>query len=371
MFIKKISNGTISKRKDGIFIGQAVVTFEDNSKRRICVSDKDEIECISKLSTKKNEMIYLSENADIQKETYMKYLLTKWLAEKEQEGCNLKTLSNHKYTIHKYFTFFGDMSADEITMNHLLQFQNNCIKNKGLAVGTFKKFYSILNNSFKKMIRDKIVEKNPCEYFQLCRGDEKEKELFTESEIEQIFYEAKIHDKTTNKCKLIYPFLLFAYTTGCRRGEISALKWEDVNIKKLTVTIKHAIVVVSNKGGKPIEYISTTKNKKSRTVPITKKLLDELLKIKSKSPFVFYDYRDNKRFISPRSISNVYIRIQKKTGIKKGLHTFRHYYISKALESGLSLKLVMKLAGHSNINTTQRYWHYDKSKYDSVRNLFS
>lgn len=154
--------------------------------------------------------------------------------------------------------------------------------------------------------------------------------------------------------------------TGARRAEICALKWDDINIKKMTCSINKSVVVLTGH-----EYISTTKTKKSRVVPINRKLLDEILKLKQyNSEFVFPDYRDKKRFISPRTISNTYIALQKRISIKKGIHVFRHTFISNALEKGLSLKLIMQIVGHTNLSTTQRYWHPESDKFDAVRNLY-
>ena len=386
MLIKKISKGTISKRKDGKWIGQALVTYENLSKKRICVSAKTESECKQKLELKKQLCINASKEISTnkqsnkqsieKKDTYINYLLTKWLAEKTSEGCNEKTLSNYRYSILKHFTFFNDMSPQEISTSDVLEFQNYCLNKAKLSNGAYSTLFSILNNSFNKLLRDNVITKSPTAFLKFKKGMEVEKELFTENEINMLFQEAKEYDLPTSlhkPCKMMYPFLLCAMNTGMRRGEICSLQWKDVNVEKLTITVKHSITIVSNHERKPKEYLSDTKNKKIRTVPINKKLLNELLILKNKynSPFVFPDYRNPKRFVSPRSISNAYRHLQKRTGVKKSLHTYRHQFISKALENGLSLKLVMDLVGHSSLTITQRYWKSNVEKYDSVRNLFT
>jgi integrase len=204
----------------------------------------------------------------------------------------------------------------------------------------------------------------------LRKGMEKERQLFTTEEINILLNEAKQND-LINSCKCMYPFLLFSLTTGCRRGEICALKWDDINTEKMTCVISKSIAVVSNKGGKPNEYISSTKNKKVRTVPINEKLLEEILKLKQyNSDFIFSDYRNRRRFISPRTISNTYRRLQKKTGINKSIHVFRHQFISNALEKGISLKAVQLVVGHASLNVTGRYWHPEAESLNEIRNLY-
>ena len=378
----KISKGTISMRKDGLFIGQAIITYDDNSKKRISVSSKTEAECRQKLELKK-ALVYKPVEKEVEKNitsktSYINYLLTTWLAEKSSEGCNQNTVEGYRYYIKKHFIFFNDLKAEEIKQEELYEFQTYCKEKMNLSAGTYKKLYHILNNSFNKLIRDNVLDKNPLTYIKKYKGLEKEKELFTEEEINNLLKRAKdyrLNYLVSNKKPylVLYPFLLFALHTGCRRSEICALMWSDIDIVKMTCNINKSIQIISNKGGKPIELISPPKNKKSREVPINKKLLDELLKLKDKynSEYVFPDYRNPKRFISPRSITNAYTTLRNKLGITKGIHVFRHNFISNALEKGISLRLVQKIVGHSSLNITQRYWKPDINKYDEIRNLYN
>ena len=377
--IKKISKGSISQRKDKLFIGQCIISYEDNSKRRLCVSAKTEAECYQKLELKKSLAYDQNENKTeeviLQKNTYINYLLMKWLAEKQSEGLNEKTLSNYQYSIKKHFVFFKDKSPQEILPSDIVEFQSYCLNKAKLSSGAYSTLFSILNNSFNKLLRDEKITKSPTAFLKYKKGMEREKEVFTQDEIERLFHEAKEYDLITSyhkPCKMMYAFLLCAMNTGMRRGEMCALRWQDINKEKMIITVKHSITIVSNKAGKPIEYLSSTKNKKVREVPINENLLNELLKLKNKynSPFVFPDYRDNKRFVSPRSIHNAYRCLQRKANVKKSLHCFRHLFISNALEKGISLRLIQSVVGHSSLNITARYWHVDKDKYDEIRNLY-
>jgi site-specific recombinase XerD len=56
--------------------------------------------------------------------------------------------------------------------------------------------------------------------------------------------------------------------------------------------------------------------------------------------------------------------------VKKSLHTFRHQFISDALEAGISLRLVQKISGHVTLAVLQKYWHVDEDKYNEIRRLY-
>lgn len=374
----KISKGTISQRKDGKFIGQAVVTFEDNTKRRLCVSADDYYSCSQKLEDKK--AIYKNPNENISKEKsskrilYVEYLLTKWVEEKQAEGLNGKSIENYISMINKNFVFFKNTYADEITSESIISFQNFLTNVMHLSNSTANKNYNIINNSFNKLVRDEYVEKNPCKYVKRKYEVEKEKEIFTKEEIKIILDEAERYDYShRHKNKLMFPFILFALMTGCRRSEICCIKWTDINIEKLTCSINKSVTVVVGR-----EYLSPTKNKQIRIVPINERLLSELFKLREKiykkyckySEYVFPDYRNIDYYVSPRQIANSYIILQNKTNIKKGLHAFRHTFITNALEKGISLKLIQKIVGHATLAITSRYWHVSTDKFDEVRNLY-
>jgi len=382
----KISTGTISQRKDKKWIGQALVTYEDNSKKRICVSANDKHECFQKLEVKKNDILFIdeikcknrTENKTNIKETktYPEYLLSIWLDEKESEGLNGRVIMVYRYMIVKHFAYFKNTYPSQITPSMIVSFQKFCMETQGLSASTCNKVYNILNNSFNKLVRDEVIEKNPCRYIPRKHEAEKEKILFTKEEINKLFAEAKLNDlPSTNRRpnKIMYPFLLFALSTGCRRSEICCIKWEDINTEKMTCSINKSVTVIVGK-----EYLSPTKNKQTRTVPISEKLLNELLNLRKRiykeyhkySEYVFPDYKDIDFYASPRCIQNSFDTIRKRTGVKKSLHTFRHQFISDALEAGISLRLVQKISGHVTLAVLQKYWHVDEDKYNEIRRLY-
>ena len=374
---KKISKGTISQRKDGKFIGQCIITFEDNTKKRLCVSADDYYTCSQKLEDKKS--IYKSPSEIPNEKSskrilYVEYLLTKWLEEKQAEALNEKTIENYISMINKNFVFFKNTYVDEITAESIISFQNYLTNVMHLSNSTANKNYNIINNSFNKLVRDEYVVKNPCKYVQRKYEAEKEKEIFSSEEIKIMLDAAERYDLSyRHRNTLMFPFILSALMTGCRRSEICCIKWTDINIEKLTVSINKSVTVVVGR-----EYLSPTKNKQVRIVPINEKLLNELFKLRERiykkfgrySEYVFPDYRNINYFVSPRQIANSYIILQNKTGINKGLHAFRHTFITNALEKGISLKLIQKIVGHATLSITSRYWHVSTDKYDEVRNLY-
>ena len=167
-----------------------------------------------------------------------------------------------------------------------------------------------------------------------------------------------------------------------------ALKWEDLDLEKSTVSVKRNLQYVKDKKtGKWDLVISTPKNISSiRTVPVPEELLKKLkihkvkqLELKLK---IGKDYNDE-GFIFVNKLGNLvhrctfnayFNRCLKKAGIKHvKLHALRHTYASRLFEMNIPAKTIQTLMGHSTINTTMNiYTHVnEKQKTEAVEKLNS
>ena len=70
------------------------------------------------------------------------------------------------------------------------------------------------------------------------------------------------------------------------------------------------------------------------------------------------DHR-NRRIFPYNNVDNAFNTARDNAGLGRDitLHSLRHHFCSKALESGMSLHCVKDLAGHASITTTEIYLH--------------
>ncbi len=228
-------------------------------------------------------------------------------------------------------TYFKDIYLDEVTP---LMVQK-CLAWRlklGNAKSTANRYLALLTKMFNVAIDEAYLEKNPA-------GKVK---LFSEKDL---LKERVLNDQEEARLKAAsYPTLRsiisVALNTGMRLGEILTLKWEQVDLKKMQLTVE------KTKSGKP------------RTIPLNPDLQAELLMLRSqngRSPVVFPNPDTGKPLTT---IKTAFVAACRRAGIS-GLrfHDLRHTFGSRLVEKGADIETVRSLLGHSSIAITQRYVH--------------
>ncbi len=142
---------------------------------------------------------------------------------------------------------------------------------------------------------------------------------------------------------------MLSHLAGLRVGEIASLKICDVVDQHGDVRDQIHLKPAYTKGGV------------SRAVFVSKRLRRELAQCLSSfadlgaqgSPLI--KSQKGKSF-SPNSLCQLFATIYRKAGIDgASSHSGRRSFITKLAHSGISAKVIMELAGHKHLSTTQRY----------------
>lgn len=144
-----------------------------------------------------------------------------------------------------------------------------------------------------------------------------------------------------------------ALATGCRRGELLALEWSDIDLESHTISIsksleqtKAGVRKKSTKSGKP----------RIMTVPeIAIRALAEHRKTVPQAQLVFLD--TNNAYRRPDSVSKVIMKRLRKAGLDAGtLHTLRHTHATHLLSRGVPITVISKRLGHASADITARIY---------------
>ncbi len=210
----------------------------------------------------------------------------------------------------------------------------------GTSQHTRKYVLKIIKRVFQMAVDHGKLDRNPC-LGMMIKTPEPEKKVLTNEEARILLSEAKI---TNHR---FYPIWIMALFTGMRSGELYALRWSDVNLDEGIIHVSRSW---SSKNG-----FSSTKNQKTRQVPISSELLHFLKEYKLQ--------RKTEEFVLPHltewtrgdaaEVTRNFCKSLNLTDIR--FHDLRATFITNLLSRGESLARVMAVVGHSDMETTNVY----------------
>lgn len=147
--------------------------------------------------------------------------------------------------------------------------------------------------------------------------------------------------------------LTLIYACGLRLKEGLLLRVDDVDADRAQLRVRNG------KGGK------------DRYVPLSDRSLEILhghQQADSPSTYLFHG-RDADRHLHPSAVQRTFKAVVVQSGIKKAatVHTLRHSFATHMLESGVSIRVIQQMLGHTSPRTTARYTHLTTRTVGQVR----
>lgn len=302
-----------------------------------------------------------------------------------KRGLKDNTLSSY---IYMYDTFvrptFGRSKLTKVKKSDVRAFYNTLAEDRGLKYTTIDGLHNVLHQVFQVAVDDDLIRKNPTDHVMrellLANGNDSEKRNALTKWQQETFlmflYE-------TPKYRHWYPVFYVMLNTGMRVGEITGLRWCDIDMKKGFISINHTLVYYDHRDEKGYYYsINTPKTKAGiREIPMTSGVKAALLMertyqsevgIKSIShidgykDFVFLNrYGEVHQLGALNKVIKRVIRdcnfelLDRCEGEEDpqllpdfSCHILRHTFATRAVEAGLNIKTVQSIMGHADISTT-------------------
>ena len=229
---------------------------------------------------------------------------------------------------------------------------------KRLTPKTIKNYVSFVSSVFDYAVHIKAIKENPCKNAALPKIPQNEHDMFT---IEQAKQFLDILEKPETDIKY-RAFFQLAFFGGFRRGEILGLEWSDIDFDTNVVHIRRTVHY-----SKKLGYYDTEPKSKSsiralklpdNVIFSIKQLRNEQLSTRLK---LGDRWHNTERLFTTLDGHQMHgatpftwlRKICKAYGLPKvNLHSMRHLNASLLISSGVDVKTVQSVLGHSQASTT-------------------
>jgi integrase len=236
--------------------------------------------------------------------------------------------SRDVHTLKKLLPVFGDLKLSEIETEMICDYRTERLLTVKPAtvyqeLSLMRRIFNVPRKEWKWKIENPVAGLS----FSVGRSNARIRWLAEEEE-------NLVISNATNPIWL-RPFVIVAFQTGMRKGEILYLEWPDIDFRRRQITVQKS------------------KNGTKRGIPMSEMVVGALkaIRVRDISGRVFP--------ISDWSLRNAFGKTMKKAGITDfRIHDMRHTFATRLIQNGVDLYTVQKLLGHERIEMTQRYAHH-------------
>ena len=253
----------------------------------------------------------------------------------------------------------GHLKLSALTPFYIQTFLANSLERKcktrdaKLSPQTVRHFYRVLNRALNLAVRWQLISRNPCDLVDPPRVEEKEMTVLAdEKEVGKLM-------AAVGGSRLYLPVVL-ALTTGMRRGEILALRWQDVDYKTGECRVARSL----QETPEGLSY-KVPKTRKGRRVVLLPQLALAAIKAhqavqNEEKLLIGTAYQDEDLIIcrpdgTPwplAEFSSVYRRTARRGGVSARFHDLRHTHASHLLKESVPVHVVSERLGHANSSIT-------------------
>ncbi|MDD5007471.1 MAG: tyrosine-type recombinase/integrase [Syntrophorhabdaceae bacterium] len=288
------------------------------------------------------------------KERKFENKIEKWLQEKEKElqrgVIRPSSYGNINGYISNYFTFFHGMDVREIKLEQLSDFYDSLPST--LKLKTKKNIFNALHSFFVWLWKRGVRDIPP---FPNMEGDDDSKE--------RVALDYEDQQELLKKIPEIHRDIIeFGMETGLRVGELIVLKIGDIDFKNGSLWVRRTVSAYVN-------IVESTKGRHKDKIPLSNRALELCIKNvqgKEKWDFLFIRPDTGKRYSvkAPNAIWKKYTGLNDVTYYEAS----RHSFATQMVDSGVDSLQTKELMRHTDVRTTQRYYHGSTTRLRDIVN---
>jgi integrase len=285
----------------------------------------------------------------------VKAYLTTWLAGIDRKPA---TLEAYKRVVERHLIpTLGRHRLQRLSAPHIKAAYRALLDETGLSPTTVQLAHQVLSKALSDAVVDRLRADNPAATVKAPARSTPEMRTWTREQV--VVYLAHVREE-----RLAAMWRLFL-TTGMRRGEVAALRWQDVDLDRATLSVRQTANRIAGQW-----TVGTPKGRKdaapkSRRLALDEGTVEALRRHRTAqlqerlawgedwqdTGLVFT--REDGSPLNPVTIGHKLRVRSRQAGLPHiRVHDLRHTYATLALEAGVHPKVVSERLGHANIGIT-------------------
>ena len=244
------------------------------------------------------------------------------------QGRSEKTIERYRYILERMLKAVG-VPTRRVNVYHLRTYIA-AEKARGIKDATLESNRQIYSSYFGWLQREGLIEKNPIANMGVIKVPKKEKQTFTDVDLDNL--------KNACKCARDRAIVMFLAATGCRISEVVALNRSDIDFVNLRC-------VVHGKGNK--ERMAFFDN-------VTAVALQRYLA--ERHDFLPELFSGKRGRLSADGVRSMLNDLADRAGVEHvHPHKFRRTFATELARHGMPIQRIMAVLGHESIDTTMGY----------------
>lgn len=349
------NTGSIFKDKYGYWNAQVFTGYNKEGKKQyLRKRSKVQADVVAWLNTTLGQ----SSHAPTEKLSFEQYL-RRWLDQIKRSNSYGTWITYSHACENHVFGRLGKIEFRKVGHTHLQNFIN-ALDEEGLAHGTITKIRGMLHRAFNDAIAEQAIKTNPMTYVKLPNKDRAN--AFHASVLTAEQSQLFLASVESHRNKALF---WVALLTALRKGELLALRIEDIDFKAQTIRIAAS---AGDQRGKGMVRTSTKNEASEVIIPfpsILVPILNEHLAMLAEER-TDYRWREqgllfpNTRggYITGWAAWNMFKKALKAAGLPEEVrfHDLRHSCATLLITLGVHPRIIMEILRHSQIATTMNLY---------------
>ena len=364
-----MANGTVYRRDDRKKPWVAHVSWHEGDRRR---------QSKRSYSTKKEAQAALAETIDSHRRQdfvaptalRVRDFVETWINALETQGRKVSTIAGYRQTMKLYVLprlgsrKLQDLRATDLDDLYAELLRSGDVKGRPLSMSTVHHVHTAIGKLLHDAERKGLVVRNVARLadapsMAAARDRAPDMNVWTPDELSRFLR----YVENYRAGALIH----LAVMTGMRRGELVALQWDAVDLRRSTVKVRSAATYLDG-----VETIDVPKTKRSRrTIDLDQRTVSVIKRHRATQREELFELgvtssTDDRVFANeigepmrPHSVGQAFNRLVESSGIPRiRLHDLRHTHASHLLAAGVNAKVVSERFGHASVSfTLDTYGH--------------